>query len=82
MTYYRRRTLEAWEEAAALAVGAAVGLGAAYLARIWLRRAPADRRDRGPEDRPEESERDRPERARRDRSTGPHPTEGGTGRPR
>lgn len=74
MTYYRRRTLEAWEEAAALAAGAAVGLGATYLARIWLRRSPADRRDPGTGDLPDGAERDRP--------PAPHPTEGGTGRPR
>lgn len=50
MTYYRRRTLEGWEEAAALAAGALVGMGAAYLARIWLRRAPAGEHAPGPED--------------------------------
>lgn len=74
MTYYRRRTLEAWEEAAALAAGAVVGLGAAYLVRTWLRRAPAERRDREPDDRPEGAEGARP--------ATPQPTEGGTGRPR
>ena len=43
MTYYRRRSLAWWEEAAAVAAGAAAGLAAGYLARIWLRRSPADR---------------------------------------
>ena len=51
MTYYRRRTLDPWEEAAALAAGALVGMGVAYLARVWLRREttgePASPRDEG-----------------------------------
>lgn len=53
MTYYRRRTLEAWEEAAALAAGAVVGLGVTYLARTWLRRSPTGGRGSGPEEEPE-----------------------------
>lgn len=74
MTYYRRRTLDAWEEAAALAAGALVGAGVAYLARIWLRRSPTDRRERERGDRREGAE-------RRDPAPTPR-TEGGAGRPR
>lgn len=74
MTYYRRRTLEAWEEAAALAAGALVGAGVTYLARIWLRRSPTDRRGRE-RDHPSEGE------ERRDPAP-PSRTEGGAGRPR
>lgn len=40
MTYYRRRTLEWWEELAAVGAGLAAGAAAAYLARQWLRRSP------------------------------------------
>lgn len=74
MTHYRRRTLDAWEEAAALAAGALVGAGVAYLARIWLRRSPTDRRERDRGDRSEGAE-------RRDPAPPPR-TEGGAGRPR
>lgn len=74
MTYYRRRTLDAWEEVAALAAGALVGAGVTYLARIWLRRSPADRRERVRGDRSEETERRDPSPTSR--------TEGGAGRPR
>lgn len=74
MTHYRRRTLDAWEEAAALAAGALAGAGVAYLARIWLRRSPTDRRERERDDRSEGGE-------RRD-SDPPSRTEGGAGRPR
>lgn len=72
MTYYRRRTLEPWEEAAALAAGAAVGMGVSYLVRIWLRRSPTTSEPR-PRDPTEEGER---------RAAGaPLPSEGETGRP-
>lgn len=50
MTYHRRRTLDPWEEATALAAGALVGMGAAYLARIWLRREPTGEPAPGRED--------------------------------
>lgn len=63
MSYHRRRTLETWEEAAALAVGAMVGGAAAYLVRVWLARWPVDRkgrRDRSDREEKEGPDRDRP----------------------
>lgn len=74
MTYYRRRTLETWEEAVAFAAGALAGVAATYVVRIWLRRSPTDGRDRGPDDRTEGTE--------SEMSVAPRPTEGGAGRPR
>lgn len=38
MSYRRRRTLDLWDELRAVAVGAAAGAVAAYLARLWLQR--------------------------------------------
>lgn len=55
MTHYRRRRLKTWEEAAAIAAGALVGLGVTYLGRIWLSRAPLGRdarREAPPEEGP------------------------------
>lgn len=42
MTRYRRRTLDWWEEAAAVAAGLAMGMAAGYLTRLWLGRAPLE----------------------------------------
>lgn len=49
MSYYRRRGLEWWEEAAAAAAGVAAGVAVGYLARHWLRREPlgGEREDEG-----------------------------------
>ncbi len=61
MTYYRRRGLEWWEEAAAAAAGVAAGIAAGYLARQWLRREPLGGEAGGDGDR-ERAPRERGER--------------------
>ena len=38
MTIYRRTDSEAWDEAAAAAVGLLVGAAAFYVARLWFQR--------------------------------------------
>lgn len=71
MSYFRRRSLQPWEEIAAMAAGAAAGLVTTYLFRTWLKRdpigdepAPRDRRSPGPTgDRPPRRRSGRDERS-------------------
>lgn len=70
MTYYRRRSLEWWEELAAVGAGLVAGAAGAYLARQWLRRTPAEAEPGRGEDRlPAGEERPAPAREGRERGS-------------
>ena len=45
MTHYRRGTTDLWDDLAAIAAGAAVGAGVAYLVRLLRQRTPLEAPD-------------------------------------